>query len=100
MPGKVNPTQCEALTMVAVQVMGISEQSQTREELALEGISAMERFYHQIGMPVSVSELGILLTEEQCRQLAYHCSFEGTRSIGGFRTLNQSDMEQIYKSAR
>ena len=22
MPGKVNPTQCEALTMVAVQVMG------------------------------------------------------------------------------
>ena len=23
MPGKVNPTQCEALTMVAVQVMGM-----------------------------------------------------------------------------
>lgn len=22
MPGKVNPTQCEAMTMVAVQVMG------------------------------------------------------------------------------
>ena len=72
-----------------------------------QNVSAMERFaamseqeQQQIGMPVSVSELGILLTEEQCRQLAYHCSFEGTRSIGGFRTLNQSDMEQIYKSAR
>ena len=96
----VYQADAERFARFAVQVMGISEQSQTREELALEGISAMERFYHQIGMPVSVSELGILLTEEQCRQLAYHCSFEGTRSIGGFRTLNQSDMEQIYKSAR
>ena len=25
MPGKVNPTQCEALTMVCVQVMGIAQ---------------------------------------------------------------------------
>jgi hypothetical protein len=23
MPGKVNPTQCEAMTMVAAQVMGV-----------------------------------------------------------------------------
>ena len=96
----VYQTDAERFARFAVQVMGISEQSQTQEELALEGISAMERFYHQIGMPVSISELGVLLTEEQCRQLAYHCSFEGTRSIGGFRTLDQFDMEQIYKSAR
>ena len=30
MPGKVNPTQCEAMTMVAVQVMGNDAASRIR----------------------------------------------------------------------
>lgn len=96
----VYQTNAERFARFAAKVMGISEGAGSTEQLALEGIAAMEHFYHEIGMPTSISELGISLTEEQCRLLAYHCSFEGSRTIGGFQILNREDMEQIYRLAR
>lgn len=84
----------------AVKVMGVSNDFNDPEKTALEGIKAMEDFYRSIGMPTSINELGIELTDEQIHELAYKCSFKNTRTIGNFKILNMDDMERIYTMAR
>lgn len=67
---------------------------------ASAGIAAMESFFHHIGMPTSINELiGRDLTEEEVKELAYKCSFMNTRTIGQFKVLTLSDMENIYRAA-
>lgn len=67
---------------------------------ARAGIAAMESFFHHIGMPTSINELiGRDLTEEEVKELAYKCSFMNTRTIGQFKVLTISDMENIYRAA-
>ena len=72
MPGKVNPTQCEALTMVCVQVMGND---------AAVGIAASQgNFQLNVFMPVLISnflESARLLTDA-IRSFCVHCA-EGIR---------------------
>ncbi len=72
MPGKVNPTQCEALTMVCVQVMGND---------AAVGIAASQgNFQLNVFMPVIISnflESARLLTDA-IRSFCIHCA-EGIR---------------------
>lgn len=84
----------------AVNVMGISRDLGTPEEIALAGIRAMEDFFRSIDMPTSLEELGIRPTDEQIKELAWKCSFFGTRTIGGFKALNEKDIEKIYHMAR
>lgn len=84
----------------AVNVMGVSNDFRNPEKVALEGIKAMENFYHQIDMPTSISELGVRLTDEQIDELSYKCSFKNTRTIGSFKQLNTEDMKDIYVMAR
>ena len=67
---------------------------------ALEGIEAMEAFFKSIGMPTRISDMDIHLTDEQIKELAYKCSFNNTRTIGGFKALNIDDMEKIYQMAK
>ena len=84
----------------AVNVMGVTGDCTDPVKTALEGIREMERFFHEIGMPVNIHELGYDLTDEQIKELAYKCSFFGTRRIGGFKILDQEDMVRIYEAAR
>ena len=84
----------------AVNVMGVTGDCTDPVKTALEGIREMERFFHEIGMPVNIHELGYDLTDAQIKELAYKCSFFGTRRIGGFKILDQEDMVRIYEAAR
>lgn len=83
----------------AVQVMGVADQG-SEKATAMKGIEAMEEFYRAIQMPTNIHELGVDLTEEQIKELAYKCSFQDNRTIGGFKVLNRTDMEKIYRMAR
>ncbi|WP_317854907.1 iron-containing alcohol dehydrogenase [Chakrabartyella piscis] len=70
------------------------------ENLALRGIEAMEDYYKEVEMPISIPELlGRAATEAELDEMAYKCAFEGTRSIGGFQTLDQSQIREIYVMA-
>ena len=82
----------------ARNVMGVTEAGD--EAAALAGIAAYEDFLRGIGMPVTIGGLGVQLTEAQISELAWKCSFEGTRTIGSFRVLDRADMEEIYRRAR
>lgn len=84
----------------AVNIMGVPNNFRDAEATALEGIAAMESFFRHIGMPTSISGLGVQLTDEKIKELAYKCSFSNTRTIGQFKVLNTTDMENIYRLAR
>jgi fumarate hydratase class II len=67
MPGKVNPTQCEAVTMVAVQVMGND---------AAIGIAASQgNFELNVYKPVIIHNFlhSVRLLSDACRSFTGHC---------------------------
>lgn len=67
MPGKVNPTQCEAVTMVAVQVMGND---------AAIGIAASQgNFELNVYKPVIIHNFlhSVRLLSDACRSFTEHC---------------------------
>lgn len=53
----------------------------------------MEDFFRSIGMPTSISDMEIELTDTQIKELAHKCSFMGRRTIGGFVILNAAVMK-------
>ncbi|MCI1208965.1 MAG: iron-containing alcohol dehydrogenase [Treponema sp.] len=85
---------------LAEDVMGIlPEHDETLEETALEGISAMEEFFREIGMPTTLHEISADMADTQIQELAEKCTFRQTRTIGQFKTLNFEDIKKIYKAA-
>lgn len=92
-----NPSRFARL---ATNVMNISAIGKDDKSVAIEGIIAIEDFFKRIGMPTSIKELGIELSEAQIKELAYSCSFQNNRAIGCFKPLNCNDMEKIYTMAK
>jgi fumarate hydratase class II len=68
MPGKINPTQCEALTMVAVQVFG--------NDLAVSMANSQGNFQLNVYKPVILHNLleSIDLLADACRSFDQHCA--------------------------
>lgn len=93
---KENPRR---FAQFAENVFGI-EKIGTDEEMAIKGIEAMENFYKDIEMPISISETGITLSDEDVEILAEKCSNNGTRYIGSFKKLFKEDMAKIYSMAK
>lgn len=82
----------------AVEVMGVKEEG-TKEEIALKGIEAVEEFFQQIHMPISMTELGIQPTEEELKLMAHKCSIASGGKKGSAKVLVEEDMLEIYKMA-
>ena len=38
-------------------------------------------------------------TDEEIKQMAHGCSYEGTRTIGSFKVCDENDIYEIYKLA-
>lgn len=68
MPGKVNPTQCEALTMVCVQVFG--------NDAAVAFAGSQGNFQLNVYKPVMVHNVleSIALLGDACRSFDAHCA--------------------------
>jgi fumarate hydratase class II len=67
MPGKVNPTQCEAMTMIAAQVMG--------NDAAITFAGASGNFELNVYKPVIIYNLlqSIRLLTDGCRSFGQKC---------------------------
>jgi len=86
---------------LAVNVMGVENDYTSPERTALAGISAMERFFRAIGMPVTIKELiGRDITDDEIAEMARKCSRGGTMTQGVFKVLGEADMKAIYRMAR
>ena len=83
----------------AVKVMGVTPAG-SDEETALKGIEEMEKFYHRIGMPINMRELGIEPTEEQILEMAESCAGAVGGKKGSAKLLDQNDFAEIYRMAR
>ena len=70
------------------------------EDVAMKGIEAMEAFYHRIGMPVNMKELGINPTEEQMLQMAEGALKARGDSLGSAKVLGVEDVVAIYLMAK
>ncbi len=70
------------------------------EEIALAGIEATEDFFRSIGMPVSLSELGISPTDEEIEKMAASITGAYGEQIGSARKLGREDMIAIYHAAK
>ena len=68
MPGKINPTQCEALTMVAVQVFG--------NDLSVAMANSQGQFQLNVFKPVILHNVleSIELLADACRSFDLHCA--------------------------
>jgi fumarate hydratase class II len=68
MPGKVNPTQCEAMTMVAVQVMG--------NDVAIGLAGSQGNFELNVYKPVLIHNFlhSVRLLADTCRSFTVHCA--------------------------
>ena len=67
MPGKVNPTQCEAVTMVAVQVMG--------NDAAIGFAGSQGNFELNVFKPVMIFNFlhSVELLTDACNSFVEHC---------------------------
>lgn len=84
--------------LFAVHAMGVRP-SGTREEIAYKGIEAFEEFLRSIGMPTSLSALGVHPTEEQLKKMAALCVSAGGGKKGSARVLYEPDVYNILKAA-
>ncbi len=82
----------------ARNVMGISVDG-TDGEIAEAGIRAMEDFYHRIGMPTNLTELGIDPSDEQIKEMARRCMAACGGRTGSAKVLTEDDMICIYANA-
>ena len=83
-----------------VNVWGLDPAGKEEAQLALEAIEATAAYFRSIGMPTCFSALACgVLAEETVKEMAHRCAFYGTRTIGTFRVLNESDILAIYTMA-
>ena len=71
-----------------------------REKAAIAGIEALEAFFRRIGMPTSLSELGLQVSEEDCRKLAASAAAACGGKKGAARVMYEEDMFRVYMAAR
>ena len=83
----------------AINVMGV-EPGKDDYETAEKGIVAMEEFYHSIGMPINMKELGVTPTDAQIREMAESCGQACGGTKGSAKVLNVDDFEEIYKMSK
>ncbi len=85
MPGKVNPTQCEAITMVAAQVMG--------NDVAISFGGSQGNFELNVFKPVIIHNFlhSVRLLADACRSFTEHCAT-------GIE-LNRSQIERYVQSS-
>lgn len=77
----------------AVNVWGINPEGKTEEQVAAEGLSAMEGWMKELGLVMNLTELGV--TENMIEGLA-----NATIILpGGYKVLTQEEIVEIFKES-
>ena len=83
----------------AEKVWGVSAAS-GEESAAKEGIRRTVGYFSEIGMPVSLRELGIEPTEDDLRELALNATANDTIKLCRIIPIGAAEAERIYRRAR
>lgn len=85
----------------AVNVMGVQGSYREPDTIILEGIARLREFFQKMGLPSTLSELGI--DETRLEEMAKKASGEvygKEHGLGGLKKLNWQDVLEIYKLAK
>ena len=89
----IMPYGLKKFARFATEVWGISADGKTDEQLASEGLSAMESWMKEIGLVMKISELGA--NEEMIEGIA-----DATIILnGGYKVLDRDEVVQILKES-
>ena len=89
----IMPYGLKKFARFATEVWGISANGKTDEQLANEGLSAMESWMKEIGLVMKISELGA--TEDMIEGIA-----DATIILnGGYKVLDRDEVVQILKES-
>lgn len=83
----------------AKNVWGISEEGKSEQETALAGIEKTEEFFRNIGMPVSLSQLGVQPGEQERMELSLDATMGDTVKLTRIRPLGAKEVNEIYQMA-
>lgn len=76
----------------ATEVMGVSTEGKTDEEIALAGIEALEDFIVEIGLPVSLQDLGVNENTD-LKTIADSCAL----MPGSYKKMTHEEILEIFK---
>ena len=77
----------------AREVWGISADGRSDEQLANEGLNAMESWMKELGLVMKISDLGV--TEEMIEGIA-----DGTIILtGGYKVLSRDEVVKVLKAS-
>lgn len=82
----------------ATNVWNVEDSGDDRE-VALEGISRTEGFFKSIGMPISLKDFEVELTDEVIDELAEKCEKAVGGKVGAAKVLYRNDFKEIYRMA-
>jgi alcohol dehydrogenase YqhD (iron-dependent ADH family) len=85
------------IAQFANRVFGFAYDYDHPEYTALEGVNALESFFHEIGMPTSFKELGA--KEEDIDTMVTKLGLGKDGKLGGFNPLSSADCKEVYKLA-
>lgn len=83
----------------AKNVWGISGEGKSEQETALAGIEKTEEFFRSIGMPVSLSQLGVQPGDQERMELSLDATMGDTVKLTRIRPLGAKEVNEIYQMA-
>ncbi len=87
----------ERFAQFARRVWGVTEEDDLAASRA--GIEKTVAFFREIGMPVSISELGVHPTDEEYHRMAEHATKGGTVTLTQIRPLGVKETEEVLRNA-
>ena len=90
----------EALPRFAKYARKVWDVNEEDDEVAaIAGIERTEEFFRSIGMPTSLKQLGINITEEDIKALSLDATMNDTVKLSRIRPLDAAEVAKIYNYA-
>ena len=93
-------TNPERFAQFGVRVFHVEQRFGDAEYTAQKSIEAWENWCREIGMPVSLRELGVMPSDLQIEEMAEKCVATGKGQIGFFKALHKDDVVKILEMAK
>ena len=88
-----------AVNVMGAEPLGYEEDDRTVDDVIIEGIENLELFFKTIGMPTSIKELNVNMTDDDAHLMAKKCADGCGGKKGAAKVLYEEDMYNIYKDA-